>query len=162
MRSQHLWTPRIWNTSPPIVQGRAPRKLSGGLQPYRKRIVISQEFLTRWIARLRTSIPRQRCWTCLTCRTANLKPSNVILSSACGNSKCYLMRLRITLKRSIRQQGDILSPCHPISTRINHVAHDDKGCSTPVEQVGCYREGCPARMSRFLLSNSASVSVFCA
>jgi hypothetical protein len=29
MRSQHLWMPRIWNTSPPIVQGRARRKLSG-------------------------------------------------------------------------------------------------------------------------------------
>src|SRR5208282_4870996 len=133
MRSQHLWTPRIWNTSPPIVQGRAPRKLSGGLQPYRKRIVISQEFLTRWIAHLRTSIPRQRCWTCLTCRTANLKPSNVILSSAYSNSKCCLMRLRITLKRNTLRQADILSPCHPVSTRINDVANDDEECCVPVE-----------------------------
>ena len=39
-----------------------------------------------------------------------------------GNSKCCLMRLKITLERGIRQQEDILSPCHPISTRINRVA----------------------------------------
>src|ERR1035437_5713 len=133
MRSQRLWTPRIWNTSPPIVQGRARRKLSGGLQPYQRTSVISQGYLTRWIAHLRTSILRPRCWTCLTCRTANLKPSNVILSSACGNSKCYLMRLRITLKRSIRQREDILSPCHPVGTRINRVANDDEACSAPVK-----------------------------
>ncbi|PYX50072.1 MAG: hypothetical protein DMG76_35565 [Acidobacteria bacterium] len=117
MRSQRLWTPLIWNTLLPIVQGRARRRLRGGSQPYRRRSVISQEYLTRWIAHLRTSIPRQRCWTCLTCRTANLKPSNVILSSAFGNSKCYLMRLRITLKRSIRQQEDILSPAIPMCGR---------------------------------------------
>jgi hypothetical protein len=29
------------------------------------------------------------------------------LSSAYSNSKCYLIRLRITLRRSIRQQEDI-------------------------------------------------------
>jgi hypothetical protein len=45
----------------------------------------------------------------------NLTPSNVILSSAYSNSKCYLMRLRITLlritwKRSFLQQADILRP----------------------------------------------------
>jgi hypothetical protein len=43
------------------------------------------------------------------------------------------MRLKITLERGIRQQGDILSPCYPISTRINHVANDDEECSAPVE-----------------------------
>jgi hypothetical protein len=41
--------------------------------------------------------------------TAKLKPSNVILSSAYSNSKCYSIRLRISLKRSIRQQEDIPS-----------------------------------------------------
>ena len=32
-----------------------------------------------------------------------------LLSSACPSLNCYLMRLRITLKRSIWQQEDILS-----------------------------------------------------
>src|ERR1017187_7302679 len=107
MLSQRLSIPLIWTTLLPIVQGRAQRKLRGGLQPYRRRSVISQEYLTRWIAHLRTSIPRQRCWTCPICRTANLKPSNVILNSAFGNTKCCLMQLRITLERSIRRQEDI-------------------------------------------------------
>jgi hypothetical protein len=44
-----------------------------------------------------------------------------------------LMRLKITLKRSIRRQEDILSPCHPVSTRINSVVNDDAECSAPVE-----------------------------
>src|ERR1019366_4968966 len=77
MRSQRLWTPRVWNTLLPLVQGRARRKLRSGLQPYRRTSVISQGYLTRWIAHLRTSMMRPRCWTCLTCRTENLKPSNV-------------------------------------------------------------------------------------
>src|ERR1039458_3801854 len=114
MRSQHLSTPPIWNTLLSLVQGRARGKLTGGMQPYRRRSVISQGYLTPWIVHLRTSILRPRRWTCLTWRTANLKPSNVILSSAFGNSKCCLMRLRITLERSVRQQEDILSPCYPI------------------------------------------------
>ena len=113
MRSQHPSTPRIWNTLLPIDQGRAQRTLSDGLQPYRRTSVISQGYSTRWIAYLRTSILRPRSWTCLTCKTANLKPSNVIMRSAYSNLNCFLMRLRITLKRSIRQQADILSP-HPI------------------------------------------------
>src|ERR1035438_10152495 len=73
MRSQHLSTPRIWNTLLPIVQGRAQRKLRDGLQPYQRTSVISQGYLTRWIAHLRTSILRLRCWTCLSCKTANLE-----------------------------------------------------------------------------------------
>jgi hypothetical protein len=71
---------------------------------------------------------RPRRWTCLTCRTANLRPSNVILSSAYSKSKCYLTRLRTTMQRSILQQADILSPRQP----INHVANDDEQCSAPV------------------------------
>src|ERR1039458_382358 len=110
MRSQHLWMLRIWNISLPLVQEGARRKLKGGLQPYPRASVISYGYSTPWIAHLRTSILRPRCWTYLTCRTANLKPSNVILSSAFGNSKCCLMRLKITFERSIRQQADILSP----------------------------------------------------
>src|SRR5208283_5382893 len=142
MRSQLLSTPRIWNTSPPTVRGRARKKLSGGLQPYRRTSVISQGYLTRWIAHLRTSILRPRCWTCLTCRTANLKPSSVTLSSAYGNSKCCLMRLRITLKRSIRQREDIPSPCYPVA--------DDAQCSAPVElatdsESAFIVEGCESR-----------------
>lgn len=65
---------------------------------------------------------RPRSWTCLTCKAANLKPSDVTLSSADTNLKCYLRRLTILLKRSTRQQEDILSPCYPVSTRINSVA----------------------------------------
>src|SRR5208337_563057 len=107
MRSQLLWTTRIWNTMVPLVQEEAPRKQRRESQPYRRRSVTSQECLTRWMAHLRTSILRPRCWTCPTCRSANQKPSNVILSSACGNSQCYLMRLKMTLERRIRQQEGI-------------------------------------------------------
>ena len=38
--------------------------------------------------------------------------------------------------------SDLLKPydaramrCYPVSTRINHVAHDDEECSAPVELV---------------------------
>ena len=55
---------------------------------------------------------RPRCWIYPTCKTANLSPSNSILSSVFCNSKCCLLRLRITL-RSFRQQEDILSPAIP-------------------------------------------------
>src|ERR1019366_3931853 len=103
MRSQRLWTPRVWNTLLPLVQGRARRKLRSGLQPYRRTSVISQGYLTRWIAHLRTSMMRPRCWTCLTCRTENLKPSNVILSSTFGNSKCFASSRN---KRSVRKSPD--------------------------------------------------------
>jgi len=44
-------------------------------------------YLTRWIAHLQISILRSRSWTCLTCKAADLKPSNGILSSAYGKSK---------------------------------------------------------------------------
>jgi putative SOS response-associated peptidase YedK len=40
----------------------------------------------------------------------------------------------------LRVESDLLKPydaramrCYPISTRINHVAHDDEQCSDPVE-----------------------------
>jgi hypothetical protein len=42
------------------------------------------------------------------------------------------MRLKIALERSIRQREEILSPRHPISTRINSVANDDEECCAPV------------------------------
>jgi hypothetical protein len=62
------------------------------------------------------------------------------------------MRLRITLKRGIRQQGDILSPCHPISTRLNHLANDDEECSRPVEL---------AQIQNRLVRNEGTFFVFC-
>src|ERR1700676_1284803 len=129
MLSQRLSIPLIWTTLLPIVQGRAQRKLRGGLQPYRRRSVISQEYLTRWIAHLRTSIPRQRCWTCPTCKTANLKPSNVILSSACGNLGCCLKRLKISWGRSIRGQEDI-PKCADV-TACNEEIRSSRNISKP-------------------------------
>jgi putative SOS response-associated peptidase YedK len=42
--------------------------------------------------------------------------------------------------RDVSAASDLLKPhdaqlmrCYPISTRINHVAHDDEACSAPVE-----------------------------
>jgi len=42
--------------------------------------------------------------------------------------------------RDVTVASDLLKPydarlmrCHPVSTRINHVAHDDEACSAPVE-----------------------------
>jgi hypothetical protein len=67
---------------------KAQRKLEDGLQPYRRTSVISLGYLTRWIAHLQISILRPRGWTYLTCRAVDLKPSNGILSSAYGKSKC--------------------------------------------------------------------------
>ena len=49
-----------------------------------------RRYLTRVLdsldSHLRTSTLRPRCWICLTCRTADLKPSSVILSSAVPHS----------------------------------------------------------------------------
>ena len=66
----------------------------------------------------------------------NVSARDTVLGSAYSNLECYLMRLRITLNRSIRQQEDILSPGAsppPICTQINRVANDDEACSVTVE-----------------------------
>ncbi len=47
----------------------------------------------------------------------NVSARDTVLGSAYSNLECYLVRLRITLNRSIRQQEDILSPGFPLSTR---------------------------------------------
>jgi putative SOS response-associated peptidase YedK len=43
-------------------------------------------------------------------------------------------------KRDVSVASELLKPydarlmrCYPVSTRINHVAHDDEECSAPVE-----------------------------
>ena len=45
--------------------------------------------------------------------------------------------------RNVAAASDLLQPCdaqrmrcYPVSTRINHVANDDEGCSAPVELAG--------------------------
>jgi hypothetical protein len=63
----------------------------------------------------------------------NVSARDTVLGSAYSNLECYLMRLRITLNRSIRQQEDILRPDFPpICTQINRVANDDEACSATV------------------------------
>ena len=50
----------------------------------------------------------------LPCRVPhNVSARDTVLGSAYSNLECYLMRLRITLNRSIRQQEDILNPGFP-------------------------------------------------
>jgi hypothetical protein len=44
----------------------------------------------------------------------NVSARDTVLGSAYNNLECYLMRLRITLNRSIRQQEDILNPGFPL------------------------------------------------
>jgi hypothetical protein len=97
--------PRIGDTLLPLFRERVQTMLRGGLQSYRRTSAISQGSLTHWISHSQTSTPRLRCWTCLTCRTANLKPSNVIFGSACSNLRCCLTQL----SGSIRQQANICS-----------------------------------------------------
>ena len=43
----------------------------------------------------------------------NVSARDTVLGSAYCNLECYLMRLRITLNESIRQQEDILNLCFP-------------------------------------------------
>ena len=61
----------------------------------------------------------------------NVSSRNTFLGCAYSNLECYLMRLRITLNRGIRQQEDIFNPglhAHQIAW-----ANDDKACSATVE-----------------------------
>jgi hypothetical protein len=71
----------------------------------------------------------------LPCRVPhNVSARDTVLGSAYSNLECYLMRLRITLNRSIRQQEDILlTPASHICTQINRMANDDEACSATVE-----------------------------
>ena len=49
----------------------------------------------------------------------NVSAPDTVLGSAYSNLECYLMRLRITLNRSIRQQEDILNPGLPIAFLVD-------------------------------------------
>src|ERR1700689_4584185 len=55
MHSQRLWTAPTSNTSSPLSEGRARRKLKEGLQPCRRASVTSLGCLTRWITLLRAA-----------------------------------------------------------------------------------------------------------
>ena len=66
---------------------------------------------------------------------------------------------------NVAEASELLKPydaqlmrCFPVSTRINHVANDDEGCSRPVEvapfRIDCSRSTSPGRKAGFKLEDS--------